>query len=101
MTLEWMTRIAAAGDPGGTVLFEGQTRLAFLREALDSVGLTNAHVILLDCDDATRARRLTLARKQPDLVNQKMMNWAGFLRWCRLQLNCRPKMGSAPSESTI
>jgi adenylate kinase family enzyme len=80
MTLEWMTRIADKGDPGGAVLFEGQTRLAFLREALDSAGLANAHVILVDCDDATRARRLTLARRQPDLVNQKMMDWAGFLR---------------------
>jgi chloramphenicol 3-O-phosphotransferase len=80
MTLEWMARIAATNDQGVPVLFEGQTQLAFLREALDATGLTNAHVILVDCDDATRAHRLTLERKQPELVNERMMDWAGFLR---------------------
>jgi hypothetical protein len=36
--------------------------------------------ILVDCDDETRSRRLSVERKQPDLVNDNMMNWARYLR---------------------
>jgi energy-coupling factor transporter ATP-binding protein EcfA2 len=59
MTLEWMARISAMRDLDRPVLFEGQMRLAFLREGLSSAGLTGARIILVDCDDATRCDRLT------------------------------------------
>ena len=55
-------------------------RLAFLHEALDAAGLAGAHVILVDCDDETRTRRLVLERRQPELANPRTMNWARFLR---------------------
>jgi hypothetical protein len=45
MTLEWMAPNCGHERPGWPVLFEGQTRLAFMREALDAAGLTDAHVI--------------------------------------------------------
>ena len=80
MTMEWMARIAALPDRGRPVLFEGQTRLAFLHEALDAAGLAGARVVLVDCDDETRTRRLTRERMQPELANPRMMNWAQFLR---------------------
>jgi hypothetical protein len=60
MTLEWMTRIAAVTQRKRPLLFEGQMRLAFLREGLAAAGVANFHVVLVDCDDATPARRLTL-----------------------------------------
>jgi hypothetical protein len=55
-------------------------RLAFVREGLESAGFDDAHVILVDCDDAARARRLQTIRGQPELVTPTMMNWAAFLR---------------------
>lgn len=84
MTLTWMDRIAAKIQDmrGGQrpVLFEGQMRLAFVREALLAAGITDARVILVDCDDATRTRRLVTNRGQPELANPDMMTWAEFLR---------------------
>jgi dephospho-CoA kinase len=80
MTLSWMARIAAMGGQGRSVLFEGQMRLAFVREGLLAAGICDARVLLVDCDDATRMLRLTKHRSQPDLANPEMMNWAAFLR---------------------
>jgi hypothetical protein len=37
-------------------------------------------LILIDCDDRTRARRLLEDRQQPELVTDDMMNWARYLR---------------------
>ena len=80
MTREWVARIAAMPDRGVPVLFEGQMRLSFVRDALCSVNLSDAHVVLVDCDDETRGRRLQNDRGQPELATLRMMNWARFLR---------------------
>jgi dephospho-CoA kinase len=80
MTLTWMARIAATSGRVRPVLFEGQMRLAFVREGLLAAGIDDARVILVDCDDATRTRRLTANRNQPELANPTMMIWAQFLR---------------------
>lgn len=37
-------------------------------------------MILVDCDDATRIRRLVTSRAQPELATADMMIWAEFLR---------------------
>jgi hypothetical protein len=55
-------------------------RIAFIREALAAYEITTAHVVLVDCDDATRTARLHGDRSQPELANPTMMNWARFLR---------------------
>jgi RNase adaptor protein for sRNA GlmZ degradation len=80
MTLEWMKRIAAMDVRDRPVLFEGQARLAFIREGLQAAGIADARVILVDCDDATRTHRLVTSRRQPELANPDMMNWAAYLR---------------------
>jgi hypothetical protein len=80
MTLTWMTRIAAMGGGHRPVLFEGQMRLAFVREGLLAASITDARVILVDCDDVTRTRRLVTDRAQPELATPDMMTWAEFLR---------------------
>jgi chloramphenicol 3-O-phosphotransferase len=87
-TLEWMTRIAAMTPRKRAVLFEGQMRLAFLREGLAASGVTDFHIVLVDCDDATRARRLATSRGQPALANPQMMNWAAYLRREAAQFGC-------------
>ena len=80
MTLTWMARIARRSQQDRAVLFEGQMRLAFLREALSAAGIADFKLVLVDCDDETRARRLVENRDQPELANATLMNWAAFLR---------------------
>jgi dephospho-CoA kinase len=88
MTLTWMARIAAMSGPVRPVLFEGQMRLTFAREALLAAGIADARVILVDCDDATRMHRLTANRNQPELANPTMMIWAEFLRREAKEASC-------------
>ncbi len=89
MTLQWIRRIRTILDRGISVLLEGQMRIAFIREALAENQITSAHVILLDCDDTTRAQRLRVHRSQPDLANRDMMNWARYLRQEAFAANVR------------
>ena len=79
-TFEWMARLAPLCGSGCGVLFEGQTRLSFLSEAAQAAGVLAYTPILIDCDDETRARRLTHERRQPELANQNMTAWASYLR---------------------
>jgi len=79
-TLEWMVRIASLRALDRPVLFEGQMRLAFVREGLLSAGIADARVVLVDCDDETRTHRLLTHRNQPELANPSTMSWAAFLR---------------------
>lgn len=80
MTLEWLARSATLRTSSRPVLFEGQMRLAFVREGLLLAGRSDARVLLVDCDDETRTHRLLTYRNQPELANPTMMNWAAFLR---------------------
>lgn len=79
-TFEWMAKLAPLCACAQGVLFEGQTRLSFLAEAAKAAGILAYSPILIDCDDQTRARRLTLERHQPELANETMMTWAAHLR---------------------
>lgn len=79
-TFEWMARLAPLCGLGHGLLFEGQTRLSFLAEAATAAGITTFSPILVDCDNETRARRLSLRRRQSALVNEGMMTWADHLR---------------------
>jgi hypothetical protein len=80
MTFDWLGRIATLRTSCRPVLFEGQMRLAFVREGLLSAAVTDARVVLVDCDDETRTHRLVTCRNQPELATPTMMNWAAFLR---------------------
>jgi dephospho-CoA kinase len=87
MTKMWMARIAAMRLER-PVLFEGQMRLAFIREALQSTGLVDARILLVDCDDATRTDRLVTDRCQRELATETMMIWAAYLRREAQELGC-------------
>ena len=80
MTLQWFERIAPIVASGRRVLFEGQMRIAFIREALNLQTIPNSHVILVDCDDSTRDARLIHDRGQPELANDTMKGWSRYLR---------------------
>jgi dephospho-CoA kinase len=87
-TLQWVERIAARLRRGTSVLFEGQMRIAFIHEALAASGIAGAHILLVDCDDATRRTRLYDDRNQPDLANADMMAWSRYLRDEATQAGC-------------
>jgi hypothetical protein len=79
-TLAWIKRIKPLLSTGRSILFEGQMRICFIQEALAVSALTNARILLVDCDDATRTARLSRDRSQPELANADMLNWARYLR---------------------
>lgn len=88
MTFQWMERIAPLLTEGRTVLFEGQMRIAFIREALAAFKIENARVLCVECDDSTRRRRLTNDRLQPELANEDMMHWSRYLHQEALATDC-------------
>ena len=88
MTYEWIARVAATPRIGRRVLLEGQTRLSFVIEATAAAGISDYVLILADCDDATRSKRLLLDRRQRDLATPTMMNWANYLRGEATQIRC-------------
>ena len=63
-------------------------RIAFIHEALALSGIEGAHILLVDCDDATRHARLHVDRNQPELANADMMAWSRYLRDEALQSEC-------------
>jgi len=77
-TLEWFERLAVLSDE--SVLFEGQSRIAFIQSAISMYDIPNARLILVDCDDNERLRRLEHHRRQPDLATKDMLDWAAYLR---------------------
>ena len=89
MTLHWLKRIAPLVAAGHTVLFEGQMRIAFIHEALAASAVEAALIVLVECDDATRSRRLTEHRLQPELADQSMMNWSRYLHQEAVEAGCR------------
>jgi len=87
-TIEWMAKLAPLCRSGGRLLFEGQTRLSFLAEGAVAAGGLDYLPILVDCHDETRSTRLSLERKQPELANGNMMDWARYLRREALRCGC-------------
>jgi adenylate kinase family enzyme len=79
-TIDWMKRIADIMRTGTSVVLEGQMRIGFIEEAVASAGISDARIILVDCNDDVRARRLRADRAQPELANPTMTEWARFLR---------------------
>ena len=78
-TLDWLAKLSVrlAISP---ILFEGQMRLAFIREGAKAAQISDYALVLLDCDDRTRRQRLAVERRQADLASEEMMNWARYLR---------------------
>ena len=79
MTFKWLDRISGFVAEGRNVLFEGQMRIAFIREALIASQIDNARILCVECDIATRMHRLRKDRLQPELANEDMMGWSRYL----------------------
>ncbi len=78
-TVEWIEIIKQKFLTNVNVIFDGQTRPSFVEEGCTSMELTNYSVILLDCSDDERRKRL-FNRGQKELADANMMNWANYLR---------------------
>jgi len=77
-TVSWLERILSECRNGVAIL-DGQMRLSFITEACNARGFTDYRIILIDCNDSIRTRRLH-QRGQPELANKDMMNWSKYLR---------------------
>lgn len=78
-TIEWVEKIKNDYIDGWPVVLDGQIRPEFIETACGQNNINNYTVILFDCSDEVRTKRLH-ARNQPDLANKDMMNWAKLLR---------------------
>ena len=89
-TLEWMKRIQSEFlSAGKSVLFEGQMQVPHIIEACEAVGVADYEIVLIDCDDLSRESRLRFNRLQAELADERMMNWARFLKHQAVEANAR------------
>jgi dephospho-CoA kinase len=88
VTFQWIERIVPIVASGRPVLLDLQTRIAFLVDALAAHRIENARIVLVECDDATRTQRLIHERRQPELANPEMENWARYLHQEALESGC-------------
>ncbi|HNA62508.1 MAG TPA: AAA family ATPase [Rhabdochlamydiaceae bacterium] len=78
-TVEWVRIIKKEFLPDTHILFDGQTRPSFIEKACHENGIKEFEVILFDCSDDERKKRL-VSRGQANLADENMMNWARYLR---------------------
>ncbi len=62
-----------------SVILDGQIRQSFVDEACKENDVSSYSIILFDCTNEERIKRLT-KRGQPELANADMLNWAKYLR---------------------
>ncbi|HXJ29944.1 MAG TPA: hypothetical protein VNG35_04870 [Gemmatimonadales bacterium] len=78
-TRRWIERLSRETNPSTVSVLDGQTRPAFILPHVTTAGMT-CRIVLLDCTPAVRATRLRDGRSQPELVTERMENWAAHLR---------------------
>ena len=87
-TIEWAQKIRSDYLPTKNVILDVQTRPAFIEEACKKSNIDSYKIILFDCRDNIRKKRL-IARGHRNLANDSMMNWAKYLKKeCTLR-NCK------------
>ena len=79
-TNQWLTRLAGLGEGVRVAVLDAQTRPSNVFAAAGAGKSWRAHVVLLDCSAGVRAARLRGPRGQPELVTDRMDNWAAYLR---------------------
>jgi len=71
----------------GNVLVDTQSRPSFIEEGCRKYGINSYKIILFDCSDQVRKERL-VKRGHPELANDRMMDWARYLRQACTGENC-------------
>jgi dephospho-CoA kinase len=78
-THNWVKKIKDQVLTKKVAILDGQIRPSFIDEACKEQEINDYEVILFDCSNEERTKRLH-ERNQPELANQDMMNWANYLR---------------------
>jgi dephospho-CoA kinase len=78
-TVLWVGKIKAEVPEESDVILDMQTRPLFIKEACTMNSISTYQVILFDCSDEERKKRL-VERGQPELATFDMMNWAKYLK---------------------
>ncbi len=76
-THEWVQKMSEVSAKD--VILDAQARPSFIEEACKERGINNYEIILFDCSDEKRKERL-IGRGQPELADERMMNWAKHIR---------------------
>ncbi|MBA3813312.1 MAG: zeta toxin family protein [Alphaproteobacteria bacterium] len=79
MTHQWIQNLTTILDKQ-VIIFEGQFNPQFAIDACKIFGVHLYAIVLLHADKKTRGHRLIEYRRQPELVNETMDNWAEFLK---------------------
>lgn len=79
-THKWVEKIVVEYADKNLVVLEGQANPDFVEAACHKFNVSQYAVILIDCEWETMSERLINKRRQPELVNADMKNWANFLR---------------------
>lgn len=107
-TNEWVKKIKDNYIQTRVTIFDVHTQPANIDNACKEFGINDYSVILLDCSDDERKKRLT-ERGQPHLINDSLLTWAQFLRKEGVNRNysiidnttLTPEQGFEKVESTI
>lgn len=76
---EWIQIILKKHLNTQTTILDGQFRPEHIETICEKNGIKDYAVILIDCSDEERTRRLQ-ERDQPELANETLPIWAKFLR---------------------
>lgn len=101
-TIKWVKEIKEKYLESTKVLFDTQSRPTFIKEACENNHVQNYEIILIDCSDEERKRRLIEGRQSPELASDRMMDWARYLRENCIGDNCQiiDNTNFTPTEST-
>ncbi len=78
-TNEWIKKIKDDYIENRVTIFDVHTQPVNIDNACREFGIEDYSVILLDCSDDERKKRLT-QRGQPELISESLLTWAQFLR---------------------
>lgn len=78
-TNEWVKKIKENYIEQRITIFDVHTKPDNIENACRNFGITDYVVILLNCSNDERKKRL-LERGQPHLINDSLLEWAQFLR---------------------
>jgi len=78
-TFEWVEIIKTQFISSTNVILDGQIRPEFIEAACTHFKIESYEIILFDCENAERTKRL-VKRGHAELANEQMMNWASYLR---------------------
>ncbi len=78
-TNRWLDAIQKNYKDERPAVFEGQIKPEYIEAACRERNIKEWTIILVTCSDEERKRRL-IQRKQPELINERMLTWAKYLK---------------------